>query len=135
MAVSRRLLARSVVDQLLEQSVSVQDIAQRLAAYLIQSKQANRVDELIGEIAYELSLRGTVEATVTTARPLDSELRTQVIDYIKAHENGVEIQLNEVVDATILGGIIIETPSMRYDASAKGTIKQLKSLGKFKKEE
>lgn len=135
MAISRRVLARSVVDQLLEQSVSVQDIIPRLAGYLIQTKQVSRVDELVGEIAYELSRRGTVEATVTTARPLDSELRAQVIDYIKAHENGAEIQLNEVVDETILGGIIIETPSMRYDASAKGAIKQLRSLGKLKKEE
>jgi len=126
MSVSRRRIARSVADQLMN-GVSIDQIAPRLAAYLIDNNLAKHQDEMIGDIAYELAKSGRIEAVVTTARPLSDELRDHVYAYLKRHETATDIVLDERVDASILGGIIIETPSRQLDASVSSRLKELKT--------
>lgn len=58
----------------------------------------------------------TVSVTVTTAVPLDDELRGQVIARAQAEFNA-PIYLIERVDPSILGGVILEGRTKRYDAS------------------
>ncbi len=126
MAVSRRILARLVAAELRD-GTSIKEIVPKLAAYLIETKQTGHIDELLGEVMHELARHGMVQATVTTAHPLSNELKEQVIEYICKHESAEHVQLSEVVSPELLGGIVIETPKSRYDASVKNMIKQLKS--------
>lgn len=59
-----------------------------------------------------------VSVTVTTAVPLDEDLRTKVCE--KAEEMfKASIYLVERVDPKILGGIILEARGQRYDASVR----------------
>ena len=63
----------------------------------------------------------TVTVTVTTAVPMDDLLRVKVIHKGEEMFNA-PIQLVEQVDPSILGGIILETPGRRYDASIKAQL-------------
>ena len=59
-----------------------------------------------------------VSVTVTTAVPLDDELRQKVCE--KAEDMfKASIYLVERVEPSILGGIILEAQGQRYDASVK----------------
>lgn len=126
MSVSRRLLARSVAKQLLN-GADRKKLIPQLASYLLEYKRTHQVDELIGDIAHELAQAGRLSVTVTTARPLSDDLRRLVTDYIKDTEAVEAVKMHEVVDESIVGGIIIETPARRFDASVASSIKQLKT--------
>ena len=64
-------------------------------------------------------------ATVTTANPLDEQLKAQVIDFIK-HHGEQDVELTEIVDENIIGGAIIRMGDKQLDASISRTIKELK---------
>lgn len=55
---------------------------------------------------------------VTTAIPLDDDLRREVKEFLKAEYSG-PIQLVETVDPSIIGGIIVNARGERKDASVR----------------
>ncbi len=64
-------------------------------------------------------------ATVTTAVPLDEELRAEVIGFIKKHGEQ-DVELTEKVDSTIIGGAIIRMGDKQLDASVSKAISELR---------
>lgn len=63
----------------------------------------------------------TVTVTVTTAVPMDDELRQKVIEKEEA-ELGAPIYLVERVDPSIIGGIVLEALGNRCDASVRAQL-------------
>ena len=59
-----------------------------------------------------------VGVTVTTAVPLDDELRSQIERKLKA-DFGKEVFLIEKVDPSIIGGLVLEARGQRRDISVK----------------
>ncbi|MBQ9315661.1 MAG: ATP synthase F1 subunit delta [Atopobiaceae bacterium] len=68
----------------------------------------------------------TIPVTVTTAVPLDDELRNKIIAQAQK-DFGAEVFLVEKVDPEILGGIIVETRNSRRDASVRAQLTNIKS--------
>ena len=58
-------------------------------------------------------------------RPIDAELKKEFINFIKSGENK-EVELNEIVDESIIGGAIIRMGDKQIDTSVIRTIKELK---------
>lgn len=75
-----------------------------------------RVVTEFGEVAEEAT--GTVVVDVTTAVALDDHLR-EVIKQKLSADLGRNVRLNESVDKSIVGGIIMSTHGKRMDASVK----------------
>ena len=69
-------------------------------------------------------------ATVTTATPLDEDLKNEVIKFIQKHGEQ-DVELTEVVDRAIIGGTIIRMGDKQLDASVSSAIFELKQ--KFNK--
>ena len=65
-------------------------------------------------------------ATVTTAIPLTETLKNEVLAYIKADSNKVE--LTEVVDKSIIGGAIIRMGDKQLDTSVANEISELRQM-------
>ena len=65
-------------------------------------------------------------AKVTTANPLDDQLRKQIIDFMK-EGNKESIELNEEIDEAILGGAIIKMGDKQIDGSLMRNLKNLKN--------
>lgn len=65
------------------------------------------------------------EVTVTTAIPLDEELKKEIFNFVNK-ENQSKIELVEKVDKSIIGGAIIRMGDKQLDASISSKLKSLK---------
>ena len=63
---------------------------------------------------------------MTTANPLDDQLRKQIVDFMK-EGNKESIELNEEIDEAILGGAIIKMGDKQIDGSVRRNLKNLKN--------
>jgi F-type H+-transporting ATPase subunit delta len=70
--------------------------------------------------------RGISLAEVRTALPLDESQRTAVME--RLHElTGDEIEINEVVDESLIGGITVRIGDRLYDASVRHRLERLRA--------
>ena len=126
MKLPRRVLARYIATEL-QSGKNRKEVVNLLAAYIVEHRLHGQLELILADIATNLATLGHVEATVTTARPLTDELRTELLDYVKRVEGSSDITLNESVDPSLLGGVVIETPGKRFDASVATKLKRLRS--------
>lgn len=126
MKLSRRVLARHIATEL-QSGKNRKDVVESLAAYVIEHRLHSQLELILSDVAANLARLGHIEATVTTARPLSDELRAEVLDYVSRVEGSKDITLNETVDPSLLGGVIVETPGKRFDASIATKLKRLRS--------
>jgi len=80
---------------------------------------------IVRSIEDELAARGTVVAHVQSARPLSNEMK----EAIQRLLNASTVHLNEEVDPALIGGIRIEAPGKRLDATVK---RKILALGQVK---
>lgn len=69
---------------------------------------------------------GIVEATVTTAVALDDEQRARMAEKLSTM-TGKTVVLNEKVDASLVGGVLVEMNGQRYDNTLKNRLKSIYS--------
>ena len=70
--------------------------------------------------------RGVALAEIRTALPLDETQRTAVVD--RLHElTGDTIEINEVVDESLIGGITVRIGDRLYDASVRNRLERLRA--------
>ncbi len=70
--------------------------------------------------------RGISLAEVRTALPLEESQRVAVMD--RLHElTGDEIEINEVVDESLIGGITVRIGDRLYDASVRNRLERLRA--------
>tara|TARA_Y100000766_G_scaffold71016_1_gene59661 strand:- start:859 stop:1416 length:558 start_codon:yes stop_codon:yes gene_type:complete len=65
------------------------------------------------------------EVYVTTATPLDQDLRQEVMTYIKKQTDS-KIELKENIDKSLIGGAIIRMDDKQLDASISSSLESLK---------
>lgn len=126
MKLSRRVLARHIAAEL-RSGKNRKDIVQSLAAYVIEHRLVGQLELILADVSANLATMGHIEATVTTARPLTDELRKELLEYVKRTNGSKDITLNELVDPSLLGGVIVETPGKRFDASVSTKLKRLRN--------
>jgi F-type H+-transporting ATPase subunit delta len=70
--------------------------------------------------------RGVALAEVRTALPLDEAQRTAVMDRLR-ELTGDEIEIDEVVDDRLIGGITVRIGDRLYDASVRNRLERLRA--------
>lgn len=120
---SRRKLAKFVADKV--QSGDSADALKQAAAYLIEAKQTHSVGLLVRDIEEVLARSGVVVADITSARSLSAEDKAAVAKLLGAKE----LQVREIIDSSVLGGMRIEVSGKRLDATLKHKIDLLKETG------
>lgn len=126
MAISRRVLVRTIVDQLEKEKMA--EVMKRLAAYIIENKLSKQIELILADIETELARRKIVIADVTTARPLVEESREAILDYIRGLTKTQNPELRETVDESLLGGAIIQVAGTELDSSLKTKLQRLKTI-------
>jgi len=120
---SRRKLAEYAADQLMADKQSVLD---QLGAYLIESGRTKEAELVVRDIQTALLTRGKAIVTVTAARPLSAEAKSDVEQFVKSHyENIQNVELIEEIDESVLGGVRIALPNAVLDATAKTKLESL----------
>jgi len=69
---------------------------------------------------------GAVTAKVTTAVPLTDELRAELTAKLSAM-SGTDVELREMVDAAVLGGVVVEIGGRVLDGSVRARLTEMKS--------
>lgn len=69
---------------------------------------------------------GKRRVRVRTAKPLTSSARSQIVSDLKM-KLGFDALLQETVDASLIGGMILQVGDTVYDSSLRSRLKQLKS--------
>lgn len=77
-------------------------------------------------IALYESSKGIARAYVTTATPLNDDLKTKVLDKVKQLTSESQIEIINEVNPDIIGGFIIRIGDMQYNASIADKLNQLK---------
>lgn len=124
--ISRRVLTDRIADQL-HTGTDKDQVLNQLAAYIIIHKLTKQTDYIVSDIVAKLAERGTVLATITTAREMTDELRRTVSARVRELSGASQVELSEVIDERILGGIIIDTPTQRLDESVARQLKRLRN--------
>ena len=66
-----------------------------------------------------------VTIEVRTVSPLSDTMRDKIVDLIEKRR-GITVDLVEIIDPKLIGGFIVSTENVRYDASLSTSIKKLK---------
>lgn len=119
---SRRKIAETIATEL-TMGTPPAEAMQRLAGYLVEHHQLDKADEYVRDIEAALEARGHVIADVTTARELPESLLAKIRQVI----GGAHVTLRTHVDPSVLGGIRIETPTARLDATTRQKLRQLRA--------
>lgn len=120
---SRRKLARYIADQIARHGVST-ELLDELAAYLIDTRRERETELVVRMIEQELADRGIVIAEVTSAHPLDETMKERIEQLLDTKT----LYLREKIDSGVLGGIRIDTPGKRLDATLAHKITALRAL-------
>ena len=70
--------------------------------------------------------RGIALAEVRTALPLSDDERTAIAERLRAL-TGDRIEMNEMVDESLIGGIVVRIGDQLYDASVRSRLERLRA--------
>ena len=114
----------SILSEIFSKSVS--DVTMSFI-HIITSKKREMYLEGIAESFISLyKVHNNIETvTLTTAVPIDENTKSEILSYIK--KNGkTDVELTEIIDEDILGGMIVKIGDKQLDASVIRDIKELK---------
>jgi F-type H+-transporting ATPase subunit delta len=96
-----------------------------LVGVLINNRRLGQLPQVAGAFGAQLSARrGQQTAQVTTAHPLSDTQRAQIVARLtEAGFSGVQLQ--EGVDPSLLGGLVVRIGSRLYDNSIKSKLQRL----------
>ncbi|MGB4966995.1 MAG: F0F1 ATP synthase subunit delta [Candidatus Saccharimonadales bacterium] len=118
---SRRKIAEYVADNTKDGVVSAAALKE-VAAYLQETRRTRELPLVVRTIEDVLAERGQVVARVTSARPLEAELRKTLESQI-----GGTVYMQETVDEAVLGGVKVTTPGRSLDATLMKRINSIRS--------
>lgn len=95
------------------------------AAWLSAKGKTRQASYLARDVAWILEQQGYVFARVTVAKPLTSVTEKAVVDYIKSASDATEVELEVIVDPSVIGGVRIETPSSTLDETVINRLQAL----------
>jgi F-type H+-transporting ATPase subunit delta len=70
--------------------------------------------------------KGIRKATITTAFPLDSKLKTEFEKLVMSHSDKKQVELIEKIYKDMIGGFVLKIEDRQIDASIKNRLKALK---------
>ena len=101
--------------------------ALNLVLLMIRRGRPGAIDRMIAHFAELLRReRGIALAEVRTALPLEDEQRSAVAERL-AQLTGQQVQMNEMVDKSLIGGIAVRIGDTLYDASVRNRLERLRA--------
>ncbi len=123
---SRRKIASYYAKSLID-GADAKQLAQQLAAYLIDSKRTKEQQLIISDIEYQLSIRGVVVANITSAHELDELTKAAVVKLVRQNVDADDVQLRTDIDPSLLGGLRLEFAGSEIDTIIARRLTALKT--------
>ena len=113
-----------IFDQLFGNKVSRLSMA--FLKIIITKKRESIVSEIAKSFIKLYKIKNNIStATITTAVPITNELKNQIIIYINSHTKNT-VELKEIIDKKIIGGVIVRMEDKQLDASISTEISELR---------
>jgi F-type H+-transporting ATPase subunit delta len=126
-SLTRRKIAIYIADQLAA-GKPVKPLLRQAAGYLVEHKQTNQAELLVRDIeALLASEHDIVLARVISARELSKELINNIEQFVVGTEGAKQVEVSTSVDPSLLGGVIIRTPSAELDTTVRKQLNALKA--------
>jgi F-type H+-transporting ATPase subunit delta len=130
----RRILEHPVVPYAAKEEVlrkvagsAVTTEAMSLVMLMVRRGRPGAIGPMIGYFTELLRReRGIVLAEVRTALPLEDAQRTSVEERL-GELTGEQVEMNEVVDESLIGGIAVRIGDRLYDASVRNRLERLRA--------
>lgn len=128
--IARRKIAQYAADELLA-GTSAKQLAGKLAAYLADSGKTATSELLIRDIEVALTARGVSVLHVTSAHELSAAAKKSLLSTVQQQEGTKDaVIVSETIDPELIGGVHVRTAERVLDGSVRGSLQQLKRLGK-----
>ena len=126
MAKTKRTEVATAIAGMLKSHKDSKALAKTIAAYLVANHKTKDLDAIMRDVMTERAKGGVVEAQLTTAFPLSSEVKQRVQTLLKQeYPAATQLVYQEVVRPEVLSGIKIQTPDKQLDETARGKLDQL----------
>lgn len=119
---SRRKLAAHVAERLGD-AKTARAALKEVAAHLVATRRTRELELLVRDIEDAMAERGVVVADVTSAHPLSGSIKSEITKLVGAKK----LALRETVDPMVLGGIRVDIPGKRFDATVRRKLTALKA--------
>lgn len=127
--VSRRTLARKLVQKLLSEPQRSDYWMRTAAAYLVEHSMTGQASLLMNDIAHELAVQGDLlNADVTSARALPEPVVRRLTDYLKAQTGAKTVVIEQRTDPSLKGGLVVRTADSQMNVSIRSALRQLSAL-------
>ncbi|MES2631020.1 MAG: F0F1 ATP synthase subunit delta [Patescibacteria group bacterium] len=130
--VSRRAVALYVARELSDANDRHhKKVVLQLAAFLVDTRRTKELPLIIRDIEYYLAEAGSVSGVITTAFDLTAETKKAIEKYVKEQTGAKTVELDNIIDPTVLGGVKVSIPGHELDATVRRNLTILKT--QFKK--
>lgn len=127
MKTTNAMIAEAVLAEL-RTGRTMSDVAAGLSAYLVTERRSKDADAIVREVEQRLlKEENQLELTMTTARPLSEGLRKELITQFGA--TGKKVTTNEIIDPSVVGGVLVESSDKRLDLTVRRQLQRLKGMG------
>lgn len=106
----------------LSESAPSSKLPKMVASYLISNRRTADLDKIMRQIAVIRLSKGLSEVTITSAVPINSEIKKQIKSLIKSKS----VLINEVNDKSVIGGVRIEANEYYLDLTVRNRLNKLK---------
>ncbi len=114
----------AIMNEILGGKIST--IANSFIAIIISKKREGILGDIAASFIETYKIHKNIKtAQVTSAIPLSAEQKAQVIALLKASNNTADVDLKEIVDPTIIGGMIVKVGDKQIDESIKRKLTNL----------
>ncbi len=126
MTQAKRIELAGVIATMLQTTDDSKKLAAQIAGYLLQEHHTKDVDAVMRDVMTARARQGIIETQVTTAFPLSSQVKEQVLALLKKeYPAAKQFVLQQSVNPQVLAGIKLQTPDKQLDETARGKIDQL----------
>lgn len=115
-----------IFDQIFSKKIS--KLSKAFIDIIILKKRESILAEIANSFVDLYKKQKNIEAaTITTALPASKELKEKVISYIKRQTNS-KVELTEIVDESIIGGVVVRMGDRQLDVSISTEISELRQM-------
>lgn len=104
-------------------------VLEKFFSLLKKNNYLSKLDLILEEFSSVWNKKkNIVDATVFSARKIDSDIKKVIISYISGSSGASEVILKEEIDKDILGGVIIKYQDKIIDNSLKNRVRNLSRI-------
>lgn len=124
---SNKIIAKAIVAEITN-GTKVQDVAQMLAAYLIQERRIGDINAILRDIQrLILETESKLYVKTISAKELTVELENQIKEIFINNTGSKSVVIQQEINPVVVGGVRCETADQRLDLTVRRQLQRLKT--------